>query len=308
MGKHIRFDWAMKRLLKQKSNFGILEGFLSELLMQDIIILEIIDSESNKENEFDKYNRVDILVKSTHDELMLIEVQNEREHDYFHRMNYGQAKLTTQFINEGDPYDKIKKVFSINIVYFELGQGADYVYKGGTQFRGIHKNDTLQLSGSQKKNYSHLSEVADVFTTYYIIKVNNFDDVANNTLDEWIYFLKNSEIKKEFKAKGLQEAKEKMRTDNLEGDERINYDAYIKNQRILMAEFNTAVFDAKTEIEDKLMPIIQQKDSELQQKDSELQQKDGELTNMIRFMKKRGLSVEEIARVTGRSIKEVGGI
>ena len=166
MGKHIRFDWAMKRLLRQKSNFGILEGFLSELLMEDITILEIIESSSNKENEKDKSNRVDILVKTIDGQLMLIEVQNEREHDYFHRMNYGQAKLTTQFIDEGEKYEKIKKVLSINIVYFELGQGVDYVYKGGTHFRGFYKNDTLQFSSSQKKKYAELREVADVFTTY----------------------------------------------------------------------------------------------------------------------------------------------
>ena len=36
--KHIRFDWAIKRLLRQKSNFGILEGFLSELLNFDVKI------------------------------------------------------------------------------------------------------------------------------------------------------------------------------------------------------------------------------------------------------------------------------
>jgi len=63
--KHIRFDWAIKRLLRQKANFGILEGFLSELLKEDIRIIEILDSESNKETEEDKYNRVDILVKDS---------------------------------------------------------------------------------------------------------------------------------------------------------------------------------------------------------------------------------------------------
>ena len=30
--KLITFDWAMKRLLRSKANFEILEGFLSELL------------------------------------------------------------------------------------------------------------------------------------------------------------------------------------------------------------------------------------------------------------------------------------
>ena len=27
--KYIRFDWAVKRLLRHKANFGVLEGFLN---------------------------------------------------------------------------------------------------------------------------------------------------------------------------------------------------------------------------------------------------------------------------------------
>ena len=334
--KHIRFDWAIKRLLRQKSNFGILEGFLSELLMQDIFILEIIESESNKQHEKDKSNRVDVLVKSTSNELMLIEVQNEKEHDFFHRMNYGQAKLTTEHIYAGNAYGQIKKVYSVNIVYFELGQGKDYIYKGKTEFKGIHKKDTLSLSGSQRKAYKNIKEVADIFTTYYIIKVNNFDDIAKNTLDEWIYFLKNSDIKKEFKAKGLQEAKEKMRVDNLEGYEKEAYEIYIKNQRIAAAVFETAVFDARLEVEKELIPIIEQgkreiekirqeveqKQQEVKQKQQEVEQKQQKIEqerqkaeqerqnfiNLVNNLKKDGFSVEKIAELTGKNIKEIDNI
>jgi predicted transposase/invertase (TIGR01784 family) len=298
MGKHIRFDWAMKRLFRQKSNFVILEGFLSELIMQDIKILEIIDSESNKLREDDKYNRVDILVKSVKDELMLIEVQNEREHDYFHRMNYGQAKLITEHINAGDTYGKIKKVYSINIVYFELGQGEDYIYTGKTHFKGIHNKDTLKLSRSQKEKYKNINEVSDVFTTYYIIKVNNFDDIARNTLDEWIYFLKNSEIKDEFKAKGMPEAKEKMRTDNLEGADKADYDAYIKEQRIKEAEIESAMFDAKIEAEDKLLPIIEQERQKAEQEREKL-------ITTIKNMKADGMSNAVIAKYTGEKLEYI---
>jgi hypothetical protein len=56
--KLITFDWAIKRLLRSKANFGILEGFLSELLKEDITILDVLDSESNKDYKFDKFNRV----------------------------------------------------------------------------------------------------------------------------------------------------------------------------------------------------------------------------------------------------------
>ena len=30
--RYIRFDWAIKRLLRQKANFGVLEGFLTVFL------------------------------------------------------------------------------------------------------------------------------------------------------------------------------------------------------------------------------------------------------------------------------------
>ena len=42
--KLISFDWAIKRILRSKANFEILEGFLSELLKEDITILEVLES------------------------------------------------------------------------------------------------------------------------------------------------------------------------------------------------------------------------------------------------------------------------
>jgi hypothetical protein len=57
----IRFDWAIKRLLRNKANFTVLEGFLSELFYDDIKINKILESESNQESADDKFNRVDIL-------------------------------------------------------------------------------------------------------------------------------------------------------------------------------------------------------------------------------------------------------
>ena len=58
--KLVSFDWAVKRLLRSKANFEVLEGFLSELLFDDIKILEVLESESNKDNEADKYNNLKI--------------------------------------------------------------------------------------------------------------------------------------------------------------------------------------------------------------------------------------------------------
>lgn len=220
--KHVRFDWAIKRLLRQKANFNILEGFLSELLKDDIEIMEIIDTESNQETEQDKFNRVDILVKDKKGELIIIEIQNSYAIDYFLRIVYGISKAITEHIKVGDEWSAVKKVISINIVYFDLGRGKDYIYKGITTFSGLRKNDTLELSNAQKKLFKK-EKVRDLFPEIYLIKVNNFDDIAIDTLDEWIYFLKNSVIKKEFTAKGLREAEEVLKIANMEERERAEY-------------------------------------------------------------------------------------
>lgn len=108
----IRFDWAMKRLLINKSNFDILEGFLSELLKEDVKIKQILDSESNKVTDDDKHNRVDILVENSNGELVIVEIQNSKEFDYFHRMLFGTSKVITEHIKEGDAYANVKSYFN----------------------------------------------------------------------------------------------------------------------------------------------------------------------------------------------------
>lgn len=42
--RYVRFDWAIKRLLRQKANFGVLEGFLTVFIGEPITILEILEN------------------------------------------------------------------------------------------------------------------------------------------------------------------------------------------------------------------------------------------------------------------------
>ena len=241
----VRFDWALKKLLRNKANFEILEGFLSVLIKQDVVIKSILESEGNKQSEDDKYNRVDLLAEIESGELVLIELQVGGQYDYFHRMLYGSSKLITDHMDTGFSYDKVRKILSVNIVYFDLGHGEDYVYKGITDFRGIHKNDLLQLSALQKNKLSNLSHVAEIFPEYFILKVNDFNDLAEDSLDQWMYFLKNSEIKSEFKAKGLQKASVALDVLKLSKEDRKEYESYIEDQRVLESSIRTSWFDGE---------------------------------------------------------------
>lgn len=251
MGKKlICFDLAIKRLLRNKANFAVLEGFLSELLFDNIKIEQIIESESNQETDDEKFNRVDILTQNSKNELIIIEIQSTYEIDYFHRMAYGVSKSASENLKKRQKYGEIKKVISINIVYFDLGQGQDYIYKGKTDFIGLHKNDLLGLSDKQKSTFLK-ENVSDIFPEFYLLKVNQFNDIAKDTLDEWVYFLKNSEVKDEFNAKGLKEASEVLDIMRLPKDDEYGYNRYLDSLHLKAIEIFTLQTEAEFKAKDE---------------------------------------------------------
>ena len=228
MEKLIRFDWAVKRLLRNKANFDILEGFLGALLREDITVINLLESKSNQEDETDKFNRVDLLVENSKRELILIEVQVKQEHDFFHRIAYGAAKLLSEHLDRGEAYRNIRKVISVSITYFDLGAGSDYLYYGSTNFVGIHKNDILMLTDTQYEQFG-IRDVRKIFPEHYLIRVKRFPDQIYEAIDEWIYMLKHSEVKPEFTAKHIQDASERLRIMNLDREERRAYERYMEN-------------------------------------------------------------------------------
>ena len=242
--KLVSFDWAIKKILRSKANFAILEGFLSELLKTDITILQVLESEGNQDYENDKYNRVDVKVKNSQGEIIIIEVQCSREYDFLQRICYGVSKDVVEYMQEGMAYSEISKVISVSILYFNLGLGEDYIYKGETNFVGIHLNDQLQLNDKQKQKFQK-QRVAEIFPEYYLIKVNKFNDVAKDSLDEWVYFLKHAEVKDEFHAKGLNEAKEKLDLLQLDDKQRAAYHAYQDDLHYQASMFDSSYGEGK---------------------------------------------------------------
>lgn len=219
----VRFDWAIKRLLRNKADYVVVEGLLTCLLDRKITIKNLLESEGNKDMEDDKFNRVDLLAEDEDGELIIFEIQNDHQLDYFQRMAYGTSKTISEYLKEGNAYRDIKKLYSVNIVYFSLGEGNDYVYRGRTDFRSLHNPDEiLALTKRQKEAFS-CETPADIFPEYFLLRVDKFDEVAKTPLDEWISFLKNGNIPETATAPGLLEARERLRVANLSDKEYRQY-------------------------------------------------------------------------------------
>ncbi|WP_446011977.1 Rpn family recombination-promoting nuclease/putative transposase [Candidatus Electrothrix sp.] len=294
--QYVSFDWAIKRLLRSKANFGVLEGLLSELLKENITILEVLESESNKDCKKHKQNVLDLKVKNSRDEIIIIEVQYDRDYSFFHRILWGTSRVVTEHLHEGDDYLRVHKVISVNLIYFDLGEGEDYIYHGSTSFRGIHKNDVLQLRANERRKLDKDS-VKQVFPEYYLIKINRFDDLAKDTLDEWIYFLKNEEIKPEFTAQGLQEAGRVLAYTKLNKEEQIEYNNYIDHRRRRDSELRTQFSDG---LEEGLEKGLEKGMEQGMEKGLEKGKRE-----TARSMKKEGIPAEIIQKCTKLSLDEI---
>lgn len=285
--KYIRFDWAMKRLLRQKANFGILEGLLTTLLGMQIKIKRMLESESNQEEEYDKYNRVDMLAENEKGELFLIEVQNNTEYAYFQRMLFGTSKLVTEYIRKGEGYENVRKVYSVNIVYFDLGKGTDIVYHGKTEFRGIHNGEVLELSPFQKQKFS-ADVVSDLYPEYYILKVDDFNRVAKNSIEEWAYYLNTGDVPTGAKAPGMEEVKEQLTIDRMNKTERTAYFRHLDNIVILRNNIDTEREEGRMEGREE--------------------GREEERLRNAKKMKELGIPMNTIAEISGLSVEELKNI
>lgn len=295
----ISFDWALKRLLRDKANFDVLEGFLSTLLNTTIKIHRLLESESNKDRDDSKMNRVDILAEDTDGELLLIEVQGESEYAYFQRILFGASKLVTEYIDSGQNYDNVKKVFSINIVYFDLGQGKDFVYHGKTEFRGVHNDEILKLSTFQRQQFG-VDEVYKLYPEYYILKVNDFNRWSKVPLEQWIYFLSTSQIPEDADAPGLKAAREKLQLSQMTKEEQAAYRRYL-DDRVILAD---QIFTAKGE--GRLAGLAEGRAEGRAAGLEEGMQKE-KLAN-ARKMKADNMPADLIAKYTGLSLEEIANL
>ena len=294
--RYVRFDWAIKRLLRQKANFVVLEGFLTVFLGQRIKIIEILESESNQQAEDDKFNRVDIKALDSSGDIIIVEIQNTREVYFLERILYGVAKAITEHISLGSSYGDVKKVYSISIVYFDLGRGDDYLYVGQTDFVGVHTKDQLQISRKEEKALVRMSPSA-IFPTYYIVRVNNFDTVAVSPMEEWMRYLKEGVIAEGTSAPGLSEAREKLQYYSMTDAERHAYDEHLN---ALMIQ-NDVLGNAREEGRAEGRAEGRKEGREEGRAEGRRRQQEESAMAMLAS----GLPVRDIARFTGLEVAEV---
>jgi len=305
--KLIRFDWAMKTILRDKANFDVLEGFLCALLNDDNIkILNILESESNQKSDDDKFNRVDLLALDKENRKIYIEIQNTRETDYLESLLYATSKIIVDNQKLGEDFSNISKVISVSIMYFNLGFGDDYIYHGNNEFIGLNTHNKLivkkrvEFAESIEPRYKFVEK--DIFPEYYLITVERYKNIIGKRIDEWIYIFKNNEIADGSSSKNIDKAEQKLAELNMTDTERKTYEKYLINTVRDRDAINTAKEEGREEgkIKGKIEGKIEGKT------EGNIEGKIEKENLAIRNALKKGkLTYEEIAEMLEVSLEKV---
>ena len=276
---YIRFDWAIKRLLRDKANFSVLEGLLTVLLCEEIRIKEIIkDEKAYCVWDDAQTDRIDIKAKDKKGDDIVIRIQNMRKLYYLERIRFGTPAFAKHI------YQEVNKVYLVGILcilYFDLGKGNDYLYHGQNRFIGVHTNDELLITA--KEEGAIIQKLPqEVFPEYYLIRVNEFNQVAKTPLEEWVKYLKTGIIDPDTTAPGLPEAREKLRYYDMSPEERHEYDEHVNAIMIQNDVLNTAKLEGRAE-----------------------GRAEGKL-EYAKNLKQLGVSIDIIAQATGLSREEIG--
>ncbi|MDR0305780.1 MAG: Rpn family recombination-promoting nuclease/putative transposase [Chitinispirillales bacterium] len=274
----VSFDYAVKYLFRDKKSFGILSGFLSELLKRNVSVKAILESESNKANSDGKTNRVDLKAQIDNGEFAVFEIQFLEQVDFLSRVLYGVSKAITEQVPSGSENYDIKKVYSINIAYYNLGAKHEYLFNGKFDgFKGVNfKNETIPFAQTRGLT-SGLNEKSDIHPEYYLILPEMFDEHMRTKFDEWIYLLKNSAVRSDFKAAGIKEAALKLDLLKMSTAERKAYEKYQADK----SSVDSAIYTAKRK------------------------GKEEGILQVAKKMKERGKSLAEISEDTGLSIEQI---
>jgi len=285
MKKLLRFDWASKYLFKNKSYFGILEGFLSELLLENLKIKAVLPSTNQINGSEEKSSRLDLLMEGSKGEF-IIQLQNNRDSNYNQKMIFGSCKTMVENF-QGYGTGKPKKLICVNIVYSIPGEGNDYVYRGRFKLEGLHRPAAEGMNGKANGHHYHTNEHKELFPDYYLIYIYNFKDQIKDSLDEWIYYLKHTEIKDSFTANGLRELRDRMSLEKLNDEERRKYETYL------------------SAISSDPLELLQMKlKTETLLKEKEMRTK----VEIAKALKGQFVPVEIISASTGLTIPEIKGL
>src|SRR6185437_4054902 len=235
----ISFDYAMKYILRDKSDYSIIEGFLSALLAtanyKPVKVKAFLETESNKDEKRGKRILADMVVEDTDGVQYIIEIERNEKYNFMHKACFSSSRVIVDSIGQGQDYLKIVKVIHISLLYFDIGGSS--LYHGKTIIRDVNRGEKLKLHLKSENGSTY--DLIDILPEYFLISIPAFHDEIHQSIDEWLYMMKHEAIKDDFKEKYIKLAAERLNFLKMSLEEQAYYMRYKIEMIDVREEFHT---------------------------------------------------------------------
>ena len=227
----VSFDYAIKYLLKDKGDYGIVEGFISALLKtkgyKDIKIIALLESESNKEDSKSKRSLADLIVEDEDHHKYIIEIERNVKDSFIHKSLFNTSRLIVDNLAQREDYTQIIKIFHISLLYFPIGNGNGSIYHGKTIIHEIETNEKLSVHITNQKT-GEIFDATNILPEYFYISVPLFNDRLEKEIDDWLHIMKYDEVPQNYHSPYMAQVAEKLSILKMTPAERARYSYYQK--------------------------------------------------------------------------------
>ena len=227
----VSFDYAIKYLLKDKGDYGIVEGFISALLKtkgyKDIKIVALLETESNKEDSKRKRSLADLIVEDEDHHKYIIEIERNVKDSYIHKACFNTSRLIVDNLAQREDYTQIIKIFHISLLYFPIGNSNGAIYHGKTIIHEIETNEKLSVHIKNQET-GEVFDATDILPEYFYISVPLFNDRLEREIDDWLHVMKYDEVPPNYHSPYMVQVAEKLSILKMTPEERANYSYYQK--------------------------------------------------------------------------------
>ncbi len=283
-------DLFARYLLGKNGNEDLLTDLVNSTLrefnFEEVKDLEIIDPFNLSENIELKESIIDIKAKTKNNETVIIEFQLCGNMDFLKRIFYYISKNVVNEIKEGENYNNIQKIISINLLDFNLKFGDK-----GKAHRCFKLIDTKDLNISLDLIQIHILEVKRFIE---IIKNSTKEELKNNRLLSWMKF---------FTSDNLELIEEELKEENQIMSKVIEeYKRFTSDDKMMRAYAAREAFL----VGQKMMLRREREDGFDEGKLEGLKEgRIAEQISMAKSMKTKNLDINLISEITGLTIDEI---
>ncbi|PCJ24349.1 MAG: hypothetical protein COA94_07450 [Rickettsiales bacterium] len=294
----VSFDYAIKYLLKDKGDYGVVEGFISTLLKtrgyKDVKIISLMESESNKENVKSKRSLADLVVQDEDNNKYIVEIERNVKDSFVHKSLFNTSRLIVDNLAQREDYTKILKVFHISLLYFPIGNGS--IYHGKTVTHEIDTNEKLSVN-IKNRDTQEVFDATDIMPEYFYISVPMFNDRLEDEMDDWLHVLKYDEVPPNYHSPYMAQIADKLSILKMTKEEREKYSYYQKILHNDRDELKAAEFRG----ESRGIDIGKAEGIDI----GKAEGIDAGKATLVKMMIAQGNSVNNIAKMTGLSEAEI---